>query len=342
MSPIESLSNPSDLKVCESCWDHTYLYRNPHLIVANGGQHVTMMIHAIWLIALEQLATVLRGWLTALRPWLFLPHVFCRFWLFLPLLFCRVCLFSAHTLFRLFLSKKPVAGLSSTTSPPAFVDSAACDICLLRREAVQALGDVYRNRPDMDTAELKFADNFQGVDGHDVTVANLVCTKDEASNRSLELDITTPPGQDMSWLGYKQVMDTSDHSGSDECFDKIRSWMEDCLTNHVACLEPSRSDGSAIEGPARLIDTGPLSHNIRPRLVNWPGRENGGNPKYCALSYSWGQNTQLHFTTTAETHEQRRLGILMDQLPRTLQDAIVITRRVGCRYLWVCTSQLRN
>jgi hypothetical protein len=57
--------------------------------------------------------------------------------------------------------------------------------------------------------------------------------------------------------------------------------------------------------------------------------------QYVALSYCWGSN--VPFTTTSanlQEHKQEN-GITFDQLPETLQDAVLMVRFLGLRYLWV-------
>jgi hypothetical protein len=54
---------------------------------------------------------------------------------------------------------------------------------------------------------------------------------------------------------------------------------------------------------------------------------------YTTLSYCWGGAQQLE--TTKATFDSMTLGIPMTYLPRTIQDAIIITRNLNIRYLWV-------
>ena len=55
--------------------------------------------------------------------------------------------------------------------------------------------------------------------------------------------------------------------------------------------------------------------------------------KYVALSHCWGQTKIL----ILEDHmlETMTHGIDWSQLPRTFQDAMIVTRRLGLRYLWI-------
>jgi hypothetical protein len=60
--------------------------------------------------------------------------------------------------------------------------------------------------------------------------------------------------------------------------------------------------------------------------------------RYIALSYCWGPQTLKPFATTTYANiKDRKLGIPLEQLPQTFQDAITITRGFGIRYLWIDT-----
>ncbi|KAK9420684.1 putative heterokaryon incompatibility protein [Seiridium unicorne] len=146
--------------------------------------------------------------------------------------------------------------------------------------------------------------------------------------------VFTRPGQDLSRLGFGQSASIASHSDSSECFGKIQEWIQECSTKHLACRKPSGSRGRNSPGPKRLVDTGALDDEISPRLIEWPLDPN--QPvEYCALSYCWGQDPSLFFTTTLDTYDERLKGFQMEQIPRTIRDAVKITRRAGCRYLWV-------
>lgn len=194
-------------------------------------------------------------------------------------------------------------GLTDPTTPKVVRDESACEACRLKREAAEA---------------VKALDPSHEPDDHPA------------------IDMTTPPGVgDLRWLGCKEAGDVADSSDSVECFDKIKAWIEDCSQNHKTSCRPSPESHGMVEGPKRLIDTGQLDGDISLRLIDWPG--SGVEPvRYCALSYSWGPDPAAHFTTTAATYQQRRNGFHITQLPPTLRDAVIITRKVGCQFLWVC------
>lgn len=195
-------------------------------------------------------------------------------------------------------------GLTDPTTPEVIKDESACEACRLKREAAEAV-------------KALDPDHVLGDDHPPV-------------------DITTPPGVDaLRWLGCKEAGDVADSSDSIECFDKIKAWIENCSQNHKTTCGPFPGSSSVVEGPKRLIDTGPLDGDISLTLIDWPGH-GAEQVDYCALSYSWGSDPAAHFTTTAATYQQRRNGFDISQLPPTLRDAVVITRKIGCRFLWVC------
>ena len=80
--------------------------------------------------------------------------------------------------------------------------------------------------------------------------------------------------------------------------------------------------------PLRLIDT-QVSTDDYMRI-----RETSGlSMRYIALSYCWGRKSFL--TTRRDNVEQHMQQIQLSNLPRTIQDAIICTRRLGLRYIWV-------
>ncbi|KAK4220427.1 heterokaryon incompatibility protein-domain-containing protein [Podospora fimiseda] len=59
---------------------------------------------------------------------------------------------------------------------------------------------------------------------------------------------------------------------------------------------------------------------------------------YLVLSYCWGNSTlddKKRFCTTQANHDHRLGGFSFDDLPKTFQDAIEITRALGKQYLWI-------
>lgn len=55
--------------------------------------------------------------------------------------------------------------------------------------------------------------------------------------------------------------------------------------------------------------------------------------RYICLSHCWGR--KRHFQLTNETIQQLRAGVRKSILAKNFQDAILITRFLGIRYLWI-------
>lgn len=76
--------------------------------------------------------------------------------------------------------------------------------------------------------------------------------------------------------------------------------------------------------PSRVIDVEKMC------LHETDGRETG---TYVALSYCWGGEQEVK--TTKENIASKKIGIELENLPRTLQDAIQVCRQLAIRYLWI-------
>ncbi len=112
------------------------------------------------------------------------------------------------------------------------------------------------------------------------------------------------------------------NSGSAECLQFAAGLLENCLDNHKSC---SSHNVKSSELPTRIIDT----RSADPKLVDCEGRRG----VFAALSYCWGGETD--FTLTSRTEQSLRAGRPIAQFPATLRDAILITRALGIRYIWI-------
>jgi hypothetical protein len=87
--------------------------------------------------------------------------------------------------------------------------------------------------------------------------------------------------------------------------------------------------------PTRLIDVGTQDEDIL-RLVESQTQypRDATKPLYFTLSYRWGEGNRSARTTLSNV-QQRNQHISIQELPKTIQDAIKITRGMKIRYLWV-------
>ena len=117
---------------------------------------------------------------------------------------------------------------------------------------------------------------------------------------------------------------------------EMRNWLVDCHENHVMCqnLAPSK------QNPTFLIKIHQNDDILQ--LVNMAGKP---PEAYAALSYEWlGPNvepgSEIHKAVMANKTKQdnisrRENGFPMEDLSRTIQDALRLARYLGILYLWV-------
>jgi hypothetical protein len=87
------------------------------------------------------------------------------------------------------------------------------------------------------------------------------------------------------------------------------------------------SEGNLIA--ARIIDLG-TSAQITAKLTS---TETLHVSRWTTLSYCWGGRNS--FITTESNFEERQQPIPWSSIPRTFQDAMILTHRLGIRYIWI-------
>jgi hypothetical protein len=107
-------------------------------------------------------------------------------------------------------------------------------------------------------------------------------------------------------------------------FSTLKSWLHDCETKHQKCKPLVR------QLPKRLIDVGSI--DVRPPRLVMSEDLHHQDIKYATLSYCWG-NQKL--CTNGENESSHRQEIPFQLLPRTLQDAMTLTRNLNIQYLWI-------
>ena len=119
----------------------------------------------------------------------------------------------------------------------------------------------------------------------------------------------------------------SERADSEACFSLAQQWLSTCLKEHTHICPHN----PAAPLPTRVIDVGRTSGAAEPFL-----HISTGEPvPYIALSHCWGTNQKSLYTTTQENISDRQRAIPLSDMPKTFQDAITITRRLGYQYLWI-------
>jgi hypothetical protein len=106
--------------------------------------------------------------------------------------------------------------------------------------------------------------------------------------------------------------------------ENIRGWIEKCDEEHD-CM----SMKSVLDLPSRILDV--RNNKIRlceSKTIDKPGR-------YACLSHRWGVPSESMFRTTEKNFTEHKDNIPWESLPRTFQDTVLITRRLGVSFLWI-------
>lgn len=131
----------------------------------------------------------------------------------------------------------------------------------------------------------------------------------------------------------------------------LRQWLQNCDQTHPCDPKSeylqrrvfyySALDSSELKSefwPTRVIFVGD-SDSSELKLLETKSEQNTVKGKrYIALSHCWGKLTpdeKRNFCTTRENYQDRLNGFSIDDLPRTFQDAVRVTRAIGKKFLWI-------
>lgn len=109
----------------------------------------------------------------------------------------------------------------------------------------------------------------------------------------------------------------------------MRHWLSDCQSTHGRCNAYS-SNGSC---PTRVLDVSCFHDSDD--IVLKEMDENALDISYATLSHCWGHPSHPPLTTTTTNLAARKTRIAFDDLTKTFQDAVTITRKLKIPYLWI-------
>ncbi|KAF2021234.1 HET-domain-containing protein [Aaosphaeria arxii CBS 175.79] len=123
----------------------------------------------------------------------------------------------------------------------------------------------------------------------------------------------------------------SPKAGDDKNIATIKSWLHKCTATHTKCSswgQPTSPSSRYL--PTRVLDVGD-SNSPTIRLHEPKDDE---NEKYIALSYCWGKGNP-YLTDRANLQRHLDGDIKLSDLPKTLSDAVELTRKLGVKYIWI-------
>ncbi|KAF1954541.1 HET-domain-containing protein [Byssothecium circinans] len=117
---------------------------------------------------------------------------------------------------------------------------------------------------------------------------------------------------------------------SPETYRLAKSWIQECIDKHDHV-----SSGCDATLPLRFLHVSSAAaetYNIH--LVDTEKLRQTKDLKYTALSYCWGGVDKHKMTITRLANNSTR-SLHFDSMPKTIQDAIKVTSKLGFSYLWV-------
>jgi hypothetical protein len=100
-----------------------------------------------------------------------------------------------------------------------------------------------------------------------------------------------------------------------------------CRETHSRCNPLNHPTPSAY--PSRLLDLGASEQS----LITLRSTDLFRDQEYVCLSHCWGDTKPL--ALNSKTHSRLAAGMGIGELPKTFQDAVVVTRSLCVRYVWI-------
>ncbi|KAF5871935.1 putative heterokaryon incompatibility protein [Botrytis fragariae] len=130
--------------------------------------------------------------------------------------------------------------------------------------------------------------------------------------------------------GSESFVSVASSTGSDKSLNLSIQWLQNCNESHVSCSRKATTSPPFL--PTRLIDIGIEESAITPRLCL--RREIPLNSVYFTLSHCWGK-TAPKTTLLRSNIEFMLREINFSQLPNTFQEALLVVRKLGGRFIWI-------
>ncbi|KAF2099169.1 HET-domain-containing protein [Rhizodiscina lignyota] len=156
-----------------------------------------------------------------------------------------------------------------------------------------------------------------------ITAQFLVEHHDKRTTQLTYFNAFALPGSKLSQ--YVESSPANPFPASSNTVRTARSWIAKCSEKHERCPKLS-----AAPLPTRVLD---LDSNNLNNLTNIKLLETmGRSGSYAALSYCWGSS---QFMTTSMNYSANCRQIKLEALAKSIRDAILFTKQLGIRYLWV-------
>lgn len=228
-------------------------------------------------------------------------------------------------------------GIFWTANPNELSGSAdqGCPACLVVWEGVcvhlSRLGDVERAENQIESLE------FGIIAGHPL---NLMIAFKIGGVDQIDLEFYTRPGMcllrclkadclmltddPVKWNAFGMGRNVPATLNARICVENLRRMLLNCIDKHPDCIIKRQ-----VQLPRRLLDVGSFDQG----LIKLVETANIDHAKYVTLSHCWGKFHLIR--TTKENLKDHLKRIEVEKLPKTFQDAAMITSGLGVQYLWI-------
>ncbi|KAJ5745270.1 HET-domain-containing protein [Penicillium odoratum] len=132
------------------------------------------------------------------------------------------------------------------------------------------------------------------------------------------------------WSSILRRPSRSGDTGGEAALQFTRSELKNCRDNHPECNLNEAGWGL----PTRVLDLGETQNEFTSDIKLYVTQNE--TETYVCLSYCWGSEMgSKPLETTVERLHRFQLSISYEILPKTFQDAVVFTRKLGYRFLWI-------
>jgi hypothetical protein len=129
-------------------------------------------------------------------------------------------------------------------------------------------------------------------------------------------------------LGIPKIPDPSNPA----YFKLLKEWIKNCDDKHTCCPRNLAENFF----PTRIVDVNKIDSDTI-KILNSTWSLSTRQLPYVALTHRWGRPGQYRTFCTykADIERQNERIIKIENLPKTFQDAVVVTRNLGISYLWI-------
>ncbi|ETS77838.1 hypothetical protein PFICI_09900 [Pestalotiopsis fici W106-1] len=219
------------------------------------------------------------------------------------------------------LSERKGSNLNTVSKTNLQQYAARCSVCSFLSQAI----DAYLTGTHRENAHITQLGGYP----HDTFFVSGLSSEDASICLSDSFYFFTPSDfsiiKDLPFRALCDVAPISEDTSSDTSLYWAKRQIATCDLGHN-CL--SSTQGSPL--PTRVLDVSLRDTEKSIRLLTTARQRE----RYVCLSHCWGEQASIA-KTTRQSFSAHTKNITLGELPKTFQDAIDITRRLGIDYLWI-------